>query len=176
MNYSNIIFQSIWGNTYNLLILFLALVNLYFLYRAFQQINLLKKELYTGESVLEKLISKRLGKPDTTERLGRDDFHRWEEMYREATRWFHLFSGTISVFPLLGVGGTVLGIIPAVIDFERVQSSFALALVSTLLGVLFAIFFKFFESYLSGNYTLVSERINTLTVDVARFLFEKDPS
>ncbi len=168
--------QSIWNNHYNLLIIFLAVVNLYFLYMAFQKIRLLKKELYTGESVLEKLISKRLGKPDAAERLGKDDFHRWEELYREATRWFHLFSGTISVFPLLGVGGTVLGIIPAVINFENVQSSFALALVSTLLGVLFAIFFKFFESYLSGNYTLVSERINTLTVDVARFLFDKDPT
>ncbi len=174
MDNSGIITQSVFGNTYNLLIIFLAVVNLYFLYKAFQHIQLLKKELYTGESVLEKLISKRLGKPDAAERLGKDDFHRWEIMYRDATRWFHLFTGMISVFPLLGVGGTVLGIIPAVIDLNNVQSSFALALISTLLGVLFAILFKFFEGYLSGNYTLVSERINTLTVDVARFLFEKD--
>ncbi|UZR95446.1 MotA/TolQ/ExbB proton channel family protein [Chondrinema litorale] len=174
MENNSIITTSIFGDGYNILILLLAVVNTFFLYKAYQHIQLLKKELYTGESVLEKLISKRLGKPDAAERLGKDDFHRWEEMYREATRWYHLFTGMISVFPLLGVGGTVLGIIPAVVDFSSVQSSFALALVSTLLGVLFAIFFKFFESFLSGSYTLVSERINTLTVDVARFLFEKE--
>ena len=46
MENNSIITTSIFGDGYNILILLLAVVNMFFLYKAYQHIQLLKKELY----------------------------------------------------------------------------------------------------------------------------------
>ncbi len=169
-----IVFKSLTTEWVNQLIFVAAAVNVFFLVKAHQNIRKLKKALFEGDSVVETFIKDRIGAPQEVEERIRKSFPEWETLYEEATRWFHLFTATITIFPLLGIGGTILGILPTLLDFGKVNTYFSLALVSTLLGVTFATIFKFFEGYLSGSYTLVSERIGILTGDITRYILEKE--
>ncbi|MBX2843404.1 MAG: MotA/TolQ/ExbB proton channel family protein [Flammeovirgaceae bacterium] len=175
MQTTTLLLEGIFNNTFNLLIIALAGLNTYFFFKAHNEIQQLKNELLVGEdSLLEKLIQKRVGyKEDVENRIGMN-FSKWENKYQSSTSWYYLFSNTISIFPLMGIAGTILGIIPALIDFSTVKPAFSLALTSTLLGVFFSIIFKLLEGKVSANYALVSERISTLTKDVARYLIEKE--
>jgi len=174
MTSTQILLETAFGSFINIAIMLLALANCFFLYKAYQNIGQLKKELFEGESMLEKFIKKRLGQEADVDQQIRGNFAQLEEMYNNATKWYHIFTNVISVFPLLGITGTIWGIIPTVLDFSQVNSNFSLALVSTLLGVVFAVIFKFFEGFLSGSFSLVSERIAVLTGDVTKFILEKE--
>ncbi|MEN7548035.1 MotA/TolQ/ExbB proton channel family protein [Rapidithrix thailandica] len=171
---TELLLETVFTNWINLLILIVGVVNALFLRFAYLNVWALKKELFEGESVMERFIREKTGQLDNIDDKIRLDFAKWERMYKDATKWYYLFSTTISIFPLLGIGGTILGIVPSILDFSQVTSSFSLALVSTLLGVAFAVIFKFFEGFISGNYTLVSERISILTGDVTKYLIEKE--
>lgn len=169
-----IILDSIVSEWVNQIIFLAAIANCFFLYKASQSIQALKKALFDGDSVIETFIKERIGAPQEVEEKIRVSFPQWEELYKEATKWFHLFTSMISIFPLLGIGGTILGIIPTMLDFSQVNTYFSLALVSTLLGVVFATIFKFFEGYLSGSYSLIAERMGILTGDITKFILEKE--
>lgn len=169
-----IIFKSIASEWVNQFIFLAALLNSFFLFKAYKNISLLQKALFKGDSVIETFIKERMGQKQDVEERIRTNFSHWEALYKETTRWYHLFSNTITVFPLLGIGGTILSIIPTMLDFSQVNTYFSLALVSTLLGVVFATIFKFFEGYLSGNYTLISERMRILTDDITQYILEKE--
>jgi len=174
MDAIQIISDSVYSNGFNQLIFLLAVINAVFMYKAYDYIKKLKAALFDGDSVLERFIKERIGTPEEVESKIKLEFSKWEEMYKASTKWFHLFTSMIAVFPLMGIGGTVLGIIPTLLDFSQVNSNFSLALVSTLLGVIFAIIFKFFEGYLAGNYTLISERMTILTGDITKYILEKE--
>lgn len=169
-----IILKSIASEWVNQIIFLAAIVNCYFLYRASKNIQQLKQALFEGDSVIETFIKERIGSTVEVEEKIRLSYPGWEKLYKEATRWYHLFTSMITVFPLLGIGGTILGIIPTMLDFSQVNTYFSLALVSTLLGVIFATVFKFFEGYLSGNYSLIAERMGVLTEDITRYILEKE--
>ncbi len=172
-----IVLKSIASEWVNQLIFLVALVNVYFLYMASKNIRSLKKALFDGDSVIETFIKERMGSsPLEVEEKISMSFPHWEKLYKDATRWYYLFTSMITVFPLLGIGGTILGIIPTMLDFSQVNTYFSLALVSTLLGVIFATIFKFFEGYLSGSYSLISERMGILTEDITRYILEKEKS
>ncbi|WP_020526536.1 MotA/TolQ/ExbB proton channel family protein [Flexithrix dorotheae] len=175
MQTTTLLIEGIFNNTFNLLIIVLAGLNTYFFFKANHEILQLKNDILAGEdSLLEKLIQKRVGiQEDIEKRIG-TSFSKWENKYQQSTTWYYLFSNTISIFPLMGIAGTILGIIPALTDFSTVKPAFSLALTSTLLGVFFSIVFKLFEGKVSANYALVSERMSTLTKDVARYLIEKE--
>ncbi|MDW7695384.1 MotA/TolQ/ExbB proton channel family protein [Flammeovirgaceae bacterium SG7u.111] len=171
---SQMIWDAAFGNAINLLIFVLAAVNAIVLTKAYTQIKQLKKDLFEGDAPLERFVRKRLGQEGDIENQLRSNFSKMEDSYNAATRWFHIFSSIISVFPLLGILGTILGIIPAVSDLGDITDSFSLALVSTLLGVSFAGIFKIFEGILSGDFTIISERITVLTSDVTKHIIEKE--
>ena len=67
--------------------------------------------------------------------------------YNELSGRIHAWSQTISIFPLLGLLGTVMGIIPGLAstangDFTALQSQLSVALYSTFIGLIFSIFLK----------------------------------
>lgn len=66
---------------------------------------------------------------------------------------YSLFSNFIMIFPLLGILGTVLSLLPMVTTLgqTQMQANFFSALTSTLWGLVFAIVFKAIDGYVSGR-------------------------
>jgi len=174
MSNLELVFSSLFSEFINQLIFLLAIGNAYVLYWAHKHITSLKNSLFSGDSVLDSFIKDRLKDHTHIDDKIRQNFPLWEQSYKQATRWFHLFTTIISVFPLLGILGTIWGIIPTLNDFSQINASFSLALVSTFLGIIFSIIFRFFEGFLAGNYALISERITIITGDITKYLMDKD--
>jgi biopolymer transport protein ExbB/TolQ len=170
------IIKSLFFDTINQIIYLLAVANFVFLILAYSQILKLKQLLFEGNSVFEQFLQEKAGEAQRAEKTILRDFAMWEKSYQKATKWFYWFVNLISVFPLLGIAGTVWGIIPALSDFENINSYFSVALTSTLLGIVFSVIFKLFEGGMSGDFSLVSERMNTLTSDITKHILEKSNS
>lgn len=66
---------------------------------------------------------------------------------------YSLFSNFIMIFPLLGILGTVISLLPMVTTLgqTQMQANFFSALTSTLWGLVFAIIFKAIDGYVSGR-------------------------
>ena len=70
--------------------------------------------------------------------------HRSESLYA-------VFVTVTAIFPLLGILGTVLSLLPMVADLSNMQMNFFAALTSTLWGLIFAILFKLLDGFLSAK-------------------------
>ena len=68
--------------------------------------------------------------------------------YEKATQLYSRFSLLIQMFPLLGILGTVTGLHVAISEGQEIYAGVEFALTSTILGLLFAIIFKFFDVFL----------------------------
>ena len=71
------------------------------------------------------------------------------EERRQSERPYTFFLNITAIFPLLGILGTVLSLIPMVSDMSSIQDNFFAALTSTFWGLVFAILFKFLDSFLA---------------------------
>mgnify|MGYP002626083102 CR=1 FL=1 len=87
------------------------------------------------------------------------------ESQNRSEHWYSFYVNMTAIFPLLGILGTVLSLLPIVADLSDTQQSFFAALTSTFWGLVFAILFKFIDSFLSPhiedndkNVTLFLER------------------
>ncbi len=170
------VIEALFSSFLNITIFLLAIANAYIFYQAYKNIKELKTELFQGDSLLKRYFNEKTSTPEKLEDRILTNFTKWEQMYQKSTRWYHLFTTIIAVFPLLGIVGTVWGIIPTLSDLSQINASFSLALVSTLLGVIFSVFYKVCEGLISGDYALVSERVTLLTEDVTRHIMEKENS
>ena len=84
---------------------------------------------------------------------------------KRSTGLYSIFVNITAIFPLLGILGTVISLIPMVSDMANMQNNFFAALTSTFWGLVFAIVFKLLDSLLSSriedndkNVTLLLER------------------
>ncbi len=173
MSISEPILKSLLGDSVNHLIYILGVVDTIFLVLAFTHISRLKRMLFEGSSVFEQFLQEKAGEAGRAEKLILQQYAHWEKTYQKATKWFHWFVNTIGIFPLLGIAGTVIGIIPALNDFENINAYFSVALTSTLLGIIFSVLFKLFEGAISGDFSLVSERMQTITSDITKHILDK---
>lgn len=64
-------------------------------------------------------------------------------------KYYTMFVTLTNIFPLMGILGTVISLIPMVQNIENIQQNFYVALTSTLWGLMFAIFFKLLDGTLS---------------------------
>ena len=62
-----------------------------------------------------------------------------------------MYVNVTAIFPLLGILGTVLSLLPMVADLSNMQMNFFAALTSTLWGLIFAILFKLLDGFLSAR-------------------------
>lgn len=69
------------------------------------------------------------------------------DMRKKANGVYAIFVNTTGIFPLLGILGTVISLIPLVADMSNLQSNFFAALTSTFWGLVFAIAFKFLDGF-----------------------------
>ncbi len=73
------------------------------------------------------------------------------DLRRKSTALYALFSTITAIFPLLGIFGTVVSLLPMVADLSDMQANFFVALTSTFWGLVFAIVCKFMDGFLSAR-------------------------
>ena len=78
---------------------------------------------------------------------------------------YSIFANVTAIFPLLGILGTVVSLLPMVAELADMQQNFFAALTSTFWGLVFAIIFKLLDGFLASriedndkNVTLLLER------------------
>ena len=64
---------------------------------------------------------------------------------------YAVFVNVTAIFPLLGILGTVVSLLPMVADLSNMQMNFFSALTSTFWGLVFAILFKLLDGFLSSR-------------------------
>ena len=87
------------------------------------------------------------------------------ELRKRSEGLYSIFANVTAIFPLLGILGTVVSLLPMVADMADMQQNFFAALTSTFWGLVFAIIFKLLDGFLSSrledndkNVTLLLER------------------
>jgi chemotaxis protein MotA len=73
------------------------------------------------------------------------------ELRKRANGFYSVFVNLTSIFPLLGIFGTVISLLPMVSQIDSTQQSFFTALTSTFWGLVFAIIFKFLDGFLASR-------------------------
>ena len=64
---------------------------------------------------------------------------------------YSVFINVTAIFPLLGILGTVVSLLPMVADMADMQQNFFAALTSTFWGLVFAILFKLLDGFLASR-------------------------
>ena len=64
---------------------------------------------------------------------------------------YSIFINVTAIFPLLGILGTVVSLLPMVADMADMQQNFFAALTSTFWGLVFAIVFKLLDGFLASR-------------------------
>lgn len=72
-----------------------------------------------------------------------------DRLWRQAVKAYTRFENTVSLFPTLGIGGTILGLCFMSGDLSNIQENFFLALTSTFWGLVGTFIFKIVEIFLS---------------------------
>lgn len=77
-----------------------------------------------------------------------DTIRQYERDFNNSCAWHSVFSKLIPIFPLMGILGTVAGLMleSQAVDLEGMMSSIDVALSSTFFGLIFAILLKFVDA------------------------------
>jgi len=155
----------LWGNIffgYDLIIFFVASVESIFFIFSWASAKSLRKEFWQ-ESI-------RTGNVHKAEAISNINSIAYKALVkkRDTARLFYsLFEKIASIFPMLGILGTVLALLPMVNDIENMQNNFFIALTSTGWGVFFAIIFAgicdaFLSPRMEENYDLMERFLDDL--------------
>lgn len=80
------------------------------------------------------------------------DLHFIRGLKEKETRLFHIYASITTIFPLLGILGTIISLIRIVsMESDTLMLNFSTALTSTFWGLLGAIIFKSIGGILSGT-------------------------
>mgnify|MGYP000064971733 FL=1 len=83
--------------------------------------------------------------------------------------FYTLFGTSISIFPLLGMFGTVIGLLGldlATGDMENIRANFFIALTSTAWGIIFSVLFKILHALIADYVEEQIELAQKLTDDI----------
>ena len=133
---------------YDLVIILTAVGTLgYFLFIILHS-NRVYNTIHTTGYRPDDVLDKRDAAPPTRDEI-RQTRSRLRKMRETSEKYYSMFSNLTGIFPLLGILGTVISLIPMVQDMTNMQANFFVALTSTLWGLVFAIFFKVLDAVLS---------------------------
>lgn len=90
------------------------------------------------------------------------DLEELSESQNQAEHWYAFFVNVTAIFPLLGILGTVLSLLPMVANLADMQQNFFAALTSTFWGLVFAIGFKLADGYLSSRVEINAQQLRML--------------
>ncbi|MEW5724965.1 MAG: MotA/TolQ/ExbB proton channel family protein [Thermodesulfobacteriota bacterium] len=117
-----------------------------------------------GETYLEKLTR---------------TYEEWSARYRDINPWLQYYSILTSIFPLLGILGTVCGLLQVQADFSEVKGGFMLALSSTFWGLVAAIISKAGEGLFAADvdrFTVLYEVFTKDIIKIEERLRQKKPA
>ena len=83
-------------------------------------------------------------------------------MRKRSESFYAVFVNLTAIFPLLGILGTVVSLLPMVSELADMQTNFFAALTSTFWGLVFAIIFKFLDGFLSARMEDNDKAVNLL--------------
>lgn len=145
---------------YDAIIILLAVINAFYVVpRLKKTTRQLRKSLQNTVYLPIELIMDSL-RNDGPKRL---DLHELQELREKEVKSYHLFDTVNSLFPLLGILGTIVGLLLMTESGSReVMGNFMIALTSTFWGLIFSIFFKAYDAGLSPAYYQNGENVRML--------------
>ena len=123
----------------------------------------------TGKGLEKSKVSKKDAKGEVIKTVEFESKKNWDEFdqfledYQKNGGWYSAFSLVIQLFPLLGILGTVAGLYLAMSNGQDMYEGVELALSTTVLGILFAVFFKI------ADVIIVSMLINYIEDGIDRY-------
>lgn len=129
---------------YNAIMIVLAVANGYLLVRYWYRVNILKNTLGLRSKGKSKIAT------DDNDRARPVPSSEVAQALSKATVLSSVYNNATSLFPLLGILGTVLSLIPINESSAVVSELFGVALSSTAIGVICAIVYKGIGSVPSG--------------------------
>ena len=70
---------------------------------------------------------------------------------KRSEAFYSIFANLTAIFPLMGILGTVVSLLPMVAELTDMQQTFFAALTATFWGLVFAILFKLLDGFLSAR-------------------------
>lgn len=98
------------------------------------------------------------------------------DSYRKVAGNYTLYENITAVFPLLGILGTVLSLIPLVNSDNIETNLFFAALTSTLWGIVFAIVYKTLNGLLQAEMLVLEDQVNLYVERNTRILVQSAES
>ncbi len=100
------------------------------------------------------------------QRYGAKEEEEIISLRKKAEALYAVFINVTAIFPLLGILGTVLSLIPLVSQMAAFETNFFAALTSTFWGLVFAITFKLLDGFLSAR---MEDNEKSVELFLARF-------
>lgn len=142
MSVAGVIVHNLLG--FDMIILIVALLNGAVYYYARRTANQLYNTLH-----LRIFVPSRRGAPETlAETIRAADEEEVVSLRKLSESLYSIFANITAIFPLLGILGTVVSLLPMVADLADMQQNFFAALTSTFWGLVFAILFKLLDGFL----------------------------
>ena len=133
---------------YDLIIILTAVGTLaYFLYVRMHSNNVYNT-IHTQGYRPDDVLDKNEATPPSKEEV-KQTKTKLRKMRETSDKYYTMYTNLAGIFPLLGILGTVISLLPMVQDVANMQHNFFVALTSTLWGLVFAIFFKVLDGVLS---------------------------
>ena len=95
----------------------------------------------------------------------RENYEEWSRGYKQCSQLVHWYSTLMTIFPFLGILGTVIALLSVGTDFSNVKPNFLLALTSTFWGLIGAILSKFGEGTFANNFERLKTYFEMFTKD-----------
>ena len=146
---------------YDLIIFLLGVLNGYFFFDTRKKLKILESSIYKQMDI--SLMRKNEVLQDE---ITKDDMAKIKHARGEANGRYSLFANFITIFPLLGLLGTVISLVMVAGDggFENAHDSFMMSLTSTFWGIVFAIGFKVCDSTVSAKAEQLNNDANRIVV------------
>lgn len=150
---------------YDLLIVILAFVNVLYVIRKLNEISkaLRSKLQSTVYLPIEVLLKAGISNKESDMTTNKLDLHELQALREKELVYYHLFNTINGIFPLLGILGTIIGLLRMVgMESQMVMSNFTLALTSTFWGLVFSILFKAVDGKIAPTYYQNQENLQLL--------------
>ena len=154
------VFQVILKNLlgFDLIIFVAAALNGVCYYLARRNANALYRKLH-----MIVFVPSRRSDPESVSRAIRNiDEEQVVAMRKRSESLYSVFVNVTAIFPLLGILGTVVSLLPMVSELADMQTNFFAALTSIFWGLVFAILFKLLDGFLSSRMEDNDKAVNLL--------------
>ena len=156
MSVFQVILENLLG--FDLIIFVAAALNGACYYLARKNANALSRKLHVTVYVPSRRID-----PDSVVKTIRSiDEEKIVAMRKRSESLYAVFVNVTAIFPLLGILGTVVSLLPMVSELSDMQTNFFAALTSTFWGLVFAILFKLLDGFLSSRMEDNDKAVNLL--------------